>query len=98
MSHPHDPECVRLLERVSEYLDHAVDEATCRAIEAHVRACPSCAAVIDGLRRTVGLCRETGDRPVPAAVKARAQASISRLLGTKEPAGGRTPRKPDRAR
>lgn len=98
MSHPSDPECVRLLERVSEYLDHALDEGTCRAIEAHVRACPSCAAVIDGLRRTVGLCRDTGDRPVPAAVKTLAQASIRRLLDTMEPAGRRTPRKPDPSR
>ena len=95
MSHPSDPECVRLLERVSEYLDRALDEATCRAIEAHVRTCPGCAAVIDGLRRTVGLCRETGDRSVPASVKARAQAGIRRLLDTKAPVRVRPPRIPD---
>jgi len=93
MSHPSDPKCVRLLERVSEYLDHALDEGTCRAIEVQARECPGCAAVIDGLRRTVGLCRDTGDRPVPAEVKARAQASIRRLLEAKEPAGRRRSRK-----
>lgn len=98
MNQSPDPECVRLLERVSEYLDSALDEGTCRAIEAHVRVCPSCAAVIDGLRRTVGLCRETGDRPLPAAVKARAQAGIRRLLDAKGPARGRTPQKIDPSR
>jgi anti-sigma factor RsiW len=75
-------DCVTLLERVSAYLDQELDEATCRAIDEHCVGCPDCAKVIEGLRATMGLCRATGERPLPPAVKARARAQIERLLAS----------------
>lgn len=75
-------DCVTLLERVSAYLDQELDEATCRDIEEHCLGCPDCAGVIEGLRATVGLCRATGERPLPPAVRARARAQIERLLAS----------------
>ena len=73
-------DCTQLLEQVSDYLDQELDTATCRVIDAHCRECQACANVIDGLRRTVGLCREPRDRPFPAAITAKAQEAIRRLL------------------
>ena len=73
-------ECAAMLERVSAYLDRELDEAACRQIDEHCRACPRCAGIVAGLRDTIGLCRATGERPLPPAVAARARAQIQRLL------------------
>ncbi|HEX2343695.1 MAG TPA: zf-HC2 domain-containing protein [Vicinamibacterales bacterium] len=75
-------DCAALLERVSAYLDQELDEATCRAIDEHCQGCTDCAGVIAGLRATIGLCRATGERPLPPAVRARARAQIERLLAS----------------
>jgi hypothetical protein len=75
-------DCVTLLERVSAYIDQELDEATCRAIDEHCRECADCAGIIEGLRSTIGLCRATGERPLPPAVRARARAQIERLLAS----------------
>jgi hypothetical protein len=75
------PECVALLERVSEYLDQELDEATCRAIDEHCHDCAGCAGLIAGLRDTIGLCRTTGLRPLPPSVRDKARSQIDILLG-----------------
>ena len=74
------PDCAAILEKVSAYLDQELDAATCAEIDRHCAGCDDCTALIAGLRQTVGLCRETGSRPLPADVRARAQASIRKLL------------------
>jgi len=76
-----DPSCTELLERVSEYLDQELDHDTCRAIEAHCRHCVGCAALIAGLRETIGLCRAATLRPLPESVRAKARTQIDELLG-----------------
>jgi anti-sigma factor RsiW len=73
-------ECRRVLASVSAYLDGDLDATTCESIERHCQECASCAAVIAGLRETVGLCRKAGSVPVPDAVRQRARASVRRLL------------------
>jgi anti-sigma factor RsiW len=75
-------DCAALLERVSAYLDQELDDATCRGIDEHCEVCPDCAGVIEGLRNTIGLCRATGERPLPLAVRAKARAQIERLLAS----------------
>ena len=74
------PDCARLLERISAYLDQELDEETCRAIEAHCAGCASCARLVEGLRQTIGLCRASAHRPLPPDVHARARARLARLL------------------
>ena len=71
--------CDVLLEQLSAYLDGDLAAGECRAIERHCRTCARCAAVTDDLRRTTGLCRRAGTRPLPAAVKRRAQLRIRQL-------------------
>lgn len=74
-------DCAAILDKVSAYLDQELDSATCAVIDQHCSGCPACAELIAGLRQTVGLCRETGARPLPPGVRARARASIRKLLG-----------------
>jgi anti-sigma factor (TIGR02949 family) len=35
-------DCRRILERVHQFLDHELDEASCDAIRAHLEACEDC--------------------------------------------------------
>lgn len=37
-----DSECSVILQRVHEFLDHELDEASCDAIRAHLEACEDC--------------------------------------------------------
>ena len=72
--------CLALLGRLSQYIDDEMTPRQRRTIDAHCRDCARCRRMIAGLRRTVDLYRSAGSLPVPSRVRARAQASIKRLL------------------
>ncbi len=73
-------DCQTILAGISAYLDGELDTTSCDAIERHCRQCPRCAALVTGLRDTVGLCRQAASVPLPESVRQRAQASVRRLL------------------
>ena len=73
--------CREILAGISTYLDGDLDAADCEAIERHCHECPSCAKVVEGLRETVGLCRQVAAVPLPEAVRQRARDRIRSLLG-----------------
>ncbi len=74
------PECAAVLGGISSYLDGELETTECDAIERHCQACSSCAAVIQRLRDTIGLCRGVAVAPIPESVRAKAQARINALL------------------
>ena len=80
-------ECGAMLAGISAYLDGELDATACQAIERHCRDCARCAALVEGLRETIGLCREAGTAPLPEAVRQRAKAGIERLLASEKPSG-----------
>ena len=45
-----------------------------------VRMLAGCAGLVNGLRKTVGLCRQAATAPLPDAVRQRARDSVRRLL------------------
>jgi anti-sigma factor RsiW len=65
--------CKEILAGISAYLDGELGTAACDAIERHCQDCPPCARVVEGLRETVGLCRQAGLVPLPEAVRHRAR-------------------------
>ena len=73
-------DCQSILANISAYLDGESDRTACEAIEAHCQTCARCAAVVSGLRETVGLCRQAGSMPLPPSVRDRARDSVRRLL------------------
>jgi anti-sigma factor RsiW len=85
MSQGADAECSAMLAHISAYLDGDLDAAECQTIELHCRNCSRCAALVEGLRETIGLCREAGSTPLPESVRQRARASIARLLAFEKP-------------
>ena len=72
--------CQAILANISAYLDGELDRTACDAIERHCQGCPSCAALVNGLRETVGLCRQAASVPLPDAVRQRARDNVRRLL------------------
>jgi anti-sigma factor RsiW len=72
--------CEQMRADISRYLDEELDAPACEAIERHCRDCESCAALVKGLRDTVGLCRHAASAPLPDAVRQRARDSVRRLL------------------
>jgi anti-sigma factor RsiW len=72
--------CKEILANISSYLDGELETTACEAIERHRLACPSCAALINGLRETFGLCRQAAAAPLPDAVRQRARESVRQLL------------------
>jgi anti-sigma factor RsiW len=76
--------CKEVLGNISSYLDGELETTACGAIEQHSLACPSCAAVVAGLRDTIGLCREAAAVPLPDDVRQRARDSVRQLLDRHE--------------
>ena len=72
--------CQAILANISAYLVGELDRTACDAIERHCRGCPSCAALVNGLRETVGLCRQAASVPLPDAARQRARDNVRRLL------------------
>jgi anti-sigma factor RsiW len=83
MTPAQSPECAAMLASISAYLDGDLEATECQLIEAHCRECIRCAELVQGLRATIGLCREAGNTPLPEPVRQRARASVQRLLGRK---------------
>lgn len=73
-------ECREILAGISAYLDGDLEATACEAIEQHSAECAACAAVVEGLKQTAGLCRQVGTAPLPPAVLERARESVRRLL------------------
>ena len=78
--------CRDTLHRISAYLDGDLPAPVCDEIERHCQECPDCAKFVASLRRTVGLCREIGQAPLPAAVRERARERVRQLLAEKNAA------------
>jgi anti-sigma factor RsiW len=76
--------CRDVLANISAYLDGELDTTACDAIERHCQECASCAALVKGLRETVGLCRQAATVPLPEDVRQRARESVRRLLDRHE--------------
>lgn len=80
MTLPHTFACRETLQNISAYLDGELDATDCEAIERHSRTCPACAALVEGLQKTVGLCRQAAKAELPEAVRQRASAAVRQLL------------------
>jgi hypothetical protein len=52
--------CADYLQELNDYLDGQLDETLCAEIEKHVGECHNCKLMIDSLKMTVTLCRESG--------------------------------------
>ncbi len=77
--------CLELFEKLSEYLDDELDEITCREIEQHVKDCVPCFVCMQTLKRTVDLCKQTANQPVPDQVSRKLREFIENMPKTTSP-------------
>jgi RNA polymerase sigma-70 factor (ECF subfamily) len=71
--------CLELFDKLSEYLDNELDEATCQNIEKHIKECVPCFVCLQTLKRTVDLCKQTADKPVPKGFSKKLRKVIQNL-------------------
>ncbi len=71
--HIHDPQCEKLLGSLSDYIDGELQAELCLLIERHLQQCDNCRIVVNTLRKTVELYRETSAAPsdLPGSVRER---------------------------
>lgn len=74
------PHCRALLLELSRHLDGELTPARRRVIERHLDQCDCCGTLASRLRRTIDACRASGSARLPADVRVRARARITRLM------------------
>lgn len=58
-----------ILKHVCENLDQNLDSPECRRIKKHLERCPSCAAYLDSLKKTVSLYKHQSSPTLPEEVR-----------------------------
>ena len=68
--------CLRILRRLSAYIDDELSASICQEIRRHLGACPNCETFVMSLRQTVSLCRHSPAPTLSTADRALMRAQI----------------------
>ena len=77
--------CLEMFEKLSEYIDGELDHATCEEIEKHADNCVACFSCMETLKKTVALCKNTKEQPVPQEFSRKLKEIIGNLPKTTSP-------------
>jgi len=80
--------CLEMFEKLSEYIDGELDHATCTEIEKHANDCVACFACMETLKRTVALCKNVKDQPIPQEFSKKLKKIIQNIPKTTTPYSG----------
>jgi hypothetical protein len=72
----HGATCSELLALLNEYVDGGVDPSVCKEMEAHLAQCNPCRVVVDNVRKTITLYRDTEPCALPAKFRDRLYAAL----------------------
>ncbi len=72
--------CFEVERAMSEMLEGDLAAAACERLQAHVDACPRCAARCKGLSRVLGACRAAAPEDIPDRVRAAVREAV---IGTR---------------
>lgn len=72
--------CVKILQRLSAYLDDELTTEVCKEVRAHMGACPKCEVFLDSLRRTISLCRHFEAGSLSPSKKLQLRREIQRAI------------------
>ncbi len=71
-AHEPTPQCKNLLGNLSEYIDGELQAELCAELEQHLQECDNCRVVVDTLRKTIELYRQTASpSALPGSVRER---------------------------
>ena len=71
--------CLEIFEKLSEYIDGELDHTTCEEIERHAKNCVACFSCMETLKKTVALCKNAQEQPVPQEFSKKLQEIIQNL-------------------
>jgi anti-sigma factor RsiW len=72
--------CVKILQRLSAYLDDELTAEVCKEVRAHMGACPKCEIFLDSLRQTISLCRHFEASPLSLSKKLQLRREIQKAI------------------
>lgn len=71
--------CIEVWREISNFIDGEMDDALRARMEAHVKACAHCLAVLDGTRNVVRLIADGVEFELPAGFSSRLYSKIKNL-------------------
>ena len=77
--------CLEMFEQLSEYIDGELDHATCEEIEKHSKDCVACFSCMETLKKTVTLCKNAKEQPIPQEFSKKLREIIQNLPKTTSP-------------
>ena len=77
--------CLEMFQKLSEYIDGELDHVTCAEIEQHAENCVACFSCLQTLKRTVAICKNARQKPVPRELSQRLKEIIQNLPETTSP-------------
>lgn len=72
--------CLKILQRLSAYLDDELTTEVCKEVRAHMGACPKCELFLDSLRQTISLCRHFEAGSLSPAKKLQLRREIQKAI------------------
>jgi len=72
--------CIKILQRLSAYLDDELTAKVCKEVRAHMGACPKCELFLDSLRQTISLCRHFEASPLSPSKKLQLRREIQKAI------------------
>lgn len=64
--------CIHALERICDELGENIDNPMCLELQAHLKDCPNCCALVDSMKKTIYLYRQViTETEVPQEVDTR---------------------------
>lgn len=77
--------CLEMFEKLSEFIDGELDHATCAKIQKHAEDCVACFSCLETLKRTVALCNNVADKPIPPDFSEKLKEIIENMPKTTSP-------------
>jgi anti-sigma factor RsiW len=72
--------CVKILQRLSAYLDDELTTDLCKEVRAHMGACPKCEVFLASLSQTISLCRHFEASPLSPSKKLQLRREIQKAI------------------
>ncbi len=77
---PRGPHCPDVALLLSRYIEGDLDASRCASLEAHVLSCGHCGAACRALRRSLGVCRRQGARPLSRPAREALRRAIRAVI------------------
>ena len=74
--------CLKILQKLSLYLDDELSGEVCREIRTHLGVCPNCEVFLDSLRQTITLCRHCQPRTLSSSDRAILRRQIPKSVAS----------------